>query len=235
MSSIRDQLIAKYGPEFSVAAMENKDNCVNEKLRRRLDVRPPSKKLVNAYLQEIASICGIDWTAPLESPPPEVMQMPTVPDFAKVPAQAQQTCESGIDTSPSSFQAFLTQQSQSYQQQKQLPLEQQQQQRQQQQQQQQQQQSLPRSRAEQLPPSYNDTSLELPTPPTTIPGNKGTGRPRSGDSDSDDDFGDLTARFQGGGGQNSAKSPAPPSQPPANSDSDSDFDDLAARFARLKK
>lgn len=73
----------KYGREFSVAVMENRDGCVSERVRpicliylglhlltcgikvaRKLSVATPSPELVNAYLAEIAKAYGVPWSPP---------------------------------------------------------------------------------------------------------------------------------------------------------------------------
>lgn len=39
--------MAKYGREFAVAAMENTDNCVSDRVTSRLKVETPSRELVD--------------------------------------------------------------------------------------------------------------------------------------------------------------------------------------------
>eukprot|EP01134_Creolimax_fragrantissima_P007302 CFRG7302T1 len=69
LDTLMKNLIAKYGEEFGKAALENKDSCVNDKLYKKMDLRPPSKKLINAYLEAIAETHNVAWEAPLDSPP----------------------------------------------------------------------------------------------------------------------------------------------------------------------
>lgn len=47
MHALREMLMAKYGREFAVAAMENTDDCVSERVTSRLRVETPSKELVD--------------------------------------------------------------------------------------------------------------------------------------------------------------------------------------------
>ncbi|KAI1794029.1 regulator of Vps4 activity in the MVB pathway-domain-containing protein [Ganoderma leucocontextum] len=61
---LRDILMHKYGREFSVAVMENRDGCVSERVTRKLDVSTPSDALVDGYLSEIAKGYGVPWSPP---------------------------------------------------------------------------------------------------------------------------------------------------------------------------
>ncbi|KAI0778674.1 DUF292-domain-containing protein [Trametes elegans] len=61
---LRDILMQKFGREFSIAVMENKDGCVSERVTRKLDISTPSSALVDAYLSEIAKGYGIAWSPP---------------------------------------------------------------------------------------------------------------------------------------------------------------------------
>lgn len=61
LSLVRALLAEKYGKEFTVAAMENSDGKVAERVTERLRVEPPPKKLVEDYLATIAEAYGIDW------------------------------------------------------------------------------------------------------------------------------------------------------------------------------
>lgn len=59
---LRDILMQKYGRDFSLAVMENRDGCVSERVIRKLDVATPSLELVDAYLHEIAKGYSVDWS-----------------------------------------------------------------------------------------------------------------------------------------------------------------------------
>lgn len=61
---LRDILMHKYGREFSVAVMENRDGVVSDRVVRKLSVATPSTDLVNAYLAEIAKAYGVAWSSP---------------------------------------------------------------------------------------------------------------------------------------------------------------------------
>lgn len=57
----RQLLVEKYGKDFAMDAMENKDGKVAERVLKRLRVEPPSPELVTLYLKEIARTYGITW------------------------------------------------------------------------------------------------------------------------------------------------------------------------------
>ncbi|KAL5533761.1 hypothetical protein ACEPAG_221 [Sanghuangporus baumii] len=59
---LRDMLMHKYGRDFSVGVMENRDDCVSERIMKKLTFLTPPDDLVNAYLREIAKGYGIDWS-----------------------------------------------------------------------------------------------------------------------------------------------------------------------------
>ncbi|KAF9469693.1 regulator of Vps4 activity in the MVB pathway-domain-containing protein [Collybia nuda] len=61
---LRDILMHKYGREFSLAVMENRNGCVSDRVVRKLGVDTPSAELVDAYLVEIAKGYGIEWVPP---------------------------------------------------------------------------------------------------------------------------------------------------------------------------
>ncbi|KAH0839269.1 hypothetical protein FOPE_05481 [Fonsecaea pedrosoi] len=58
---VRSMLIERFGKEFAIRANENEDNCVPARVVDKLKVDPPSAKLVQAYLEEIARTYGVDW------------------------------------------------------------------------------------------------------------------------------------------------------------------------------
>lgn len=51
----------KYGKEFALDAIENRDGKVAERVLKRLRVEPPAAELVNLYLREIARAYGVAW------------------------------------------------------------------------------------------------------------------------------------------------------------------------------
>ncbi|KAG6011525.1 hypothetical protein E4U54_008045 [Claviceps lovelessii] len=72
--TVRQLLAEKYGKEFVLAAMENTDGKVNEKVLRKLSVEPPKQELVQGYLEEIARAYGVDWPKRAKvTPPPEFL------------------------------------------------------------------------------------------------------------------------------------------------------------------
>lgn len=58
---VRSMLIERFGKEFAVKAQENEGSIVPERVAKKLSVEPPSQKLVQAYLEEIAKTYGVDW------------------------------------------------------------------------------------------------------------------------------------------------------------------------------
>lgn len=81
---LREILMHKYGREFSISVLENRDGCVTERVRKvfeiiphdvpvstlcsqvtnKLTVATPPRELVDAYLGEIAKGYGVDWSPP---------------------------------------------------------------------------------------------------------------------------------------------------------------------------
>ncbi|KAI1327484.1 DUF292-domain-containing protein [Xylariaceae sp. FL0255] len=61
LQQVRSLLGEKYGKEFVLAAMENIDGAVSEKVVKKLSVTPPKPELVQGYLEEIAKAYNIDW------------------------------------------------------------------------------------------------------------------------------------------------------------------------------
>ncbi|PTB70636.1 DUF292-domain-containing protein [Trichoderma citrinoviride] len=73
LMAVRTLLAEKYGKEFVLAAMDNADGKVNEKVVKKLSVEAPRKELVQGYLEEIAKAYGVDWPKRervVSSPPP---------------------------------------------------------------------------------------------------------------------------------------------------------------------
>lgn len=68
--TVRTLLAEKYGKEFVLAAMENADGKVNEKVVKKLSVEAPRQELVTGYLEEIAKAYGVDWPKRSVSTPP---------------------------------------------------------------------------------------------------------------------------------------------------------------------
>jgi len=58
---LREILMHKYGREFSIAVMENRDGCVSSRVMSKLSTTMPAPELVDAYLREIALAYGVPW------------------------------------------------------------------------------------------------------------------------------------------------------------------------------
>uniref|UniRef100_A0A7R9U146 IST1 homolog n=1 Tax=Pinguiococcus pyrenoidosus TaxID=172671 RepID=A0A7R9U146_9STRA len=61
LEDIRNQFRKKYGSAFVQDAVDNVNDCVNERVREKLSVNPPKAFVVEGYLREIAKEYGIDW------------------------------------------------------------------------------------------------------------------------------------------------------------------------------
>ncbi|CAE6369988.1 unnamed protein product [Rhizoctonia solani] len=97
---LREMLMSKYGREFSIGVMDNKDNCVSERVTRKLQVATPSPALVDAYLGEIAKGYGIDWSP---SPPPNnAVASPASPKAESIALEADEP-EAKAILSPAKF------------------------------------------------------------------------------------------------------------------------------------
>lgn len=72
LQQVRALLGERFGKEFALAAMENSDGSVSEKVVKKLSVTPPKPELVQGYLEEISKAYGVDWpkgTRELGQPP----------------------------------------------------------------------------------------------------------------------------------------------------------------------
>lgn len=64
LHALREMLMAKYGRDFALAAMENTDNCVGSRVMSRLNVATPSKELVDMYIAEICKVYDVPFSSP---------------------------------------------------------------------------------------------------------------------------------------------------------------------------
>lgn len=68
---LQDMLVARYSAEFSEAALQNTENCVSERITRKLAFRMPPPEMVDAYLGEICRAYQVPFgqaPAPLDTP-----------------------------------------------------------------------------------------------------------------------------------------------------------------------
>ncbi|KAI8067561.1 regulator of Vps4 activity in the MVB pathway-domain-containing protein [Gongronella butleri] len=61
LAPVRDQLAAKFGKEFTLAAMENENDVVSARVYSKLQVNAPDPFLVERYLEEIAKGYHVQW------------------------------------------------------------------------------------------------------------------------------------------------------------------------------
>ena len=61
LQQARQLLVEKYGKEFALDAVENRESKVAERVVIRLKVEPPAQELVTLYLKEIARTYGVAW------------------------------------------------------------------------------------------------------------------------------------------------------------------------------
>ncbi|KAF7557341.1 hypothetical protein G7046_g6068 [Stylonectria norvegica] len=105
--TVRTLLAEKYGKEFVMAAMENSDGKVNDKVAKKLSVIPPREELVVGYLEEIAKVYGVDWPkrAPV-SPPTELLDVDDDDesnDDSPSGAQGQKVLQEALTTDSKTF------------------------------------------------------------------------------------------------------------------------------------
>jgi len=101
LQQVRALLCDKYGKEFALAAMDNSDEKVSEKVLKKLTVTPPAQELVNGYLEEIARTYGVDWPKrPKEEEPPEYVDGEDDDDENPSGGQAQKVLEEPIAATP---------------------------------------------------------------------------------------------------------------------------------------
>ena len=62
LTMVRQLLAEKYGKEFTLEAVENRDGKVSQRVLDRNKVEPHAKELVEEYISAIADAYGIDWT-----------------------------------------------------------------------------------------------------------------------------------------------------------------------------
>lgn len=61
LGMVRSMLIERFGKDFALKAQENEGNIVPDRVTKKLSVEPPSQKLVQLYLEEIARTYSVDW------------------------------------------------------------------------------------------------------------------------------------------------------------------------------
>ena len=72
LQQARQLLVEKYGKDFALEAIEDRDGKVAERVVKKLRVEPPDPKLVNLYLEEIARTYGVSWPRREQTPDPQV-------------------------------------------------------------------------------------------------------------------------------------------------------------------
>lgn len=95
LHQVRALLAEKFGKEFTLAAMENTDGKVSEKVLKKLSVKPPKPELVQGYLEEIAKAYGANWPRRVKEDlgdPPEFLDDDDTPSGG----QAQKNAEAPL-------------------------------------------------------------------------------------------------------------------------------------------
>ncbi|KAI9224741.1 regulator of Vps4 activity in the MVB pathway-domain-containing protein [Blastocladiella britannica] len=64
LHTVRELLAGKYGRDVASSAVEDRAGIVNRRVVSKLKVQAPSRRLVNAYLGEIANAYNVQWDAP---------------------------------------------------------------------------------------------------------------------------------------------------------------------------
>ncbi|GAA6061413.1 hypothetical protein JCM10212_004471 [Sporobolomyces blumeae] len=66
---LREMLMSKAGRDYAIAAIDNVDGIVPERITSKLVIATPPKQLVDSYLYEIAKAYGVDWQPEGIEPP----------------------------------------------------------------------------------------------------------------------------------------------------------------------
>ncbi|KAH9486366.1 IST1-like protein [Psilocybe cubensis] len=71
---LRDILMHKYGREFAVGVMENRNGCVSNRVMSKIINVTPAPALVDAYIREITKAYGVPWSSPDDPNPASLVQ-----------------------------------------------------------------------------------------------------------------------------------------------------------------
>lgn len=63
---VRESLMNRFGREWAVNVMENRDSCVSSRVTEKLTAETPPASLVDAYLGTIAEGYGLPWSPPAQ-------------------------------------------------------------------------------------------------------------------------------------------------------------------------
>jgi vacuolar protein sorting-associated protein IST1 len=91
LQAVREQLIARFGKDFAMNAVHNKDNIVNARVVHKLSVQTPENYLVFQYLNEIAKSYNLDWKADFVPEPLKMDQLPQIPSSSSSSAPLPQS------------------------------------------------------------------------------------------------------------------------------------------------
>ncbi|KAL4067304.1 regulator of Vps4 activity in the MVB pathway-domain-containing protein [Scleroderma yunnanense] len=110
LQTLREFLMHKYGREFSIAVMENRGQCVSDRVIKKLSVETPSPELVEGYLAEIAKGYAVKWTArtfiakaevPEDRPSKDITHAaPAGEPSEQLPAYSEQGAKDGVPKLP---------------------------------------------------------------------------------------------------------------------------------------
>ena len=61
LHQVRQLLVEKFGKDFALDSMDDRDGKVSERVKKKLSVTVPERALVEGYLKEVARSYGVDW------------------------------------------------------------------------------------------------------------------------------------------------------------------------------
>lgn len=86
---LREMLMSKAGRDYSIAAIDNIDGLVPERITSKLTVKAPPTELVDLYLYEIAKAYSVDWRPQGFSEPNDLNAAATVDETPVTPTKSE--------------------------------------------------------------------------------------------------------------------------------------------------
>lgn len=97
MIQLGELLKHRYGPEFAMAALQNTNGDVPDKIVKRCSVEPPSETLVDLYLLEIARAYEVKYSGLPETEPEPEPEKPEKPEAEQPEEPADKKEQKGSD------------------------------------------------------------------------------------------------------------------------------------------